>query len=65
MSLKREDGTPIKSSVPEINEFAGYLSTSRDVFLSKYRLLTTDSIMNSFKSDKMFQAAMWVLYLNL
>lgn len=65
VSLKREDGTPIKSSVPEINEFAGYLSTSRDVFLSKYRLLTTDSIMNSFKSDKMFQAAMWVLYLNL
>lgn len=53
------------SSIPELMEFAKYTSQSKDMFLRVYRILTMDSVVNSFKSDKMFQAAMWVLYLNL
>lgn len=49
----------------ELKELASYVSQSRDMFLRTYRILTMDSIVGSFKSDKMFQAAMWVLYLNL
>ena len=49
----------------ELKELASYVSQSRNMFLKTYRVLTMDSILNSFKSDKMFQAAMWVLYLDL
>lgn len=56
----------VKTSViKELNDFATYTSQSKDMFLRVYRILTMDSVVNSFKSDKMFQAAMWVLYLNL
>ena len=53
------------SDISEINEFAKYAGQSRDMFLRTYKVLTFDSVLSSFKSDKMFQAAMWVLYLNL
>lgn len=53
------------SDINELNSMAKYAGQSRDLFLHVYRTLTMDSVLNSFKSDKMFQAAMWVLYLNL
>lgn len=49
----------------ELQLVAKYIGESTEKFMRIYRLLTSDSIMNSFKSDKMFQAAMWVLYINL
>ena len=54
-----------QSDIVELNNFAKFISQSKDLFLREYRVLTLDSVLNSFKSDKMFQAAMWVLYLNI
>lgn len=54
-----------QSSISDLNTFAKYVNQSKDMFLKEYRTLTMDSVLNSFKSDKMFQAAMWVLYLNI
>lgn len=54
-----------QSEIPEINEVAKYISNSKEMFLKYYDILTQDSILNSFKSDKMFQAAMWLLYISL
>lgn len=51
--------------IKELKDFAAYVGQSRDMFLKTYKVLTFDSVLSSFKSDKMFQAAMWVLYLNL
>ena len=53
------------SGIKDLVEFANYIGQSKDYYLSAYRLITMDSILNSFKSDKMFQAAMWVLYISL
>lgn len=53
------------SEINDLREFAKYVGQSRDMFLKSYKVLTFDSVLSSFKSDKMFQAAMWVLYLNL
>ena len=54
-----------QSDINELNVFAKYASQSKDMFLREYRILTMESVLSSFKSDKMFQAAMWVLYLNI
>ena len=54
-----------QSNIPELTTFAKYVGQSKENFLRIYRLLTYDSILKSFESDKMFQAAMWVLYLNI
>lgn len=54
-----------ESNIPEIVEISKYARQSRDIYLKTYRTLTMDSVLNSFKSDKMFQAAMWVLYIDL
>ena len=54
-----------QSNIRELTTFAKYVGQSKENFLRIYRLLTYDSILKSFESDKMFQAAMWVLYLNI
>lgn len=53
------------TNIPEIQEIADYASQSKNAYLNVYNTLTFDSVLNSFKSDKMFQAAMWVLYIYL
>lgn len=54
-----------ESNIPEINSIAKYISQSRTMYIEYYKILTLDSVINSFKSDKQFQAAMWVLYISL
>lgn len=53
------------SEISDLSDFAKYAGQNKDMYLKTYRTLTMDSILNSFKSDKMFQAAMWVLYISL
>ena len=65
IGVEDESGNRMKSEIPELNDFAMYLASSKSLLLRKYTLFTSDSILGSFKSDKTFQAAMWVLYLNL
>ena len=56
-----------ETNITEINQIANYISQSKskELYIKIYRILTFDSILNSFKTDKAFQAAMWVLYINL
>ena len=63
VSKDRTDMLPIKESEYKyIRDFAELIK--QDV-ITHYEILTKDSIITSFKSDKQFQAAMWILYLSL
>lgn len=44
-----------------IENVANYVKIGSNTF-SKFMLLTSEPILSSFKSDKMFQAAMWLLF---
>jgi DNA polymerase III subunit gamma/tau len=54
-----------QSDNKNIISLSNIIKTSKDSFLYYYRTFTSETIVSSFKSDKMFQAAMWLLYLEL
>lgn len=58
-------GMNINCDIPELVSFSNYAKQSKQLFIEIFRLLTSDTIVGSFKSDKMFQAAMWVLYISI